>query len=112
MKLWIISTNEVPVEVMGAEAVSPEEADSYLQRARRLVRGKAAQFIGRTVEESTGQVYSAFAVDSGTDKARTIFIADRAATRLVSTLLDDGGKLRRFRVAREETGLGGPAGTA
>ena len=106
MKLWVISTEKVPVEVMGAEAVSPEVADYYLRRAKSLMREKSARFLGRAVEESTGQVYQAFTIEAGEEKARTVFIADQAATRVLSTLLDETGKLRRFNVG---TGLGDPA---
>jgi hypothetical protein len=107
MKLWVIATEEVPVEIVGTESMSNERANDYLTRARRLVQEDAAKFHGRALEETTGQVYQVLTIDGVGDKpARTVFIADPRATRVLGTMFTDVGKLRRFRV-----GLGDGQGT-
>jgi len=108
MKLWVIATEQLPVELLGAEEVTPQAADEYLSRLRRLVREDAAKFNGRVVEDETGQVYESYTVKGhGDAPARSLFVADRRATQLLASLFDQAGKLRRIKI---EKGLGAPPG--
>ena len=99
MKLWVITTEAVPVEVLGAEKVSSERADEYTARLRRLVKNKKATFLGRAMEKSTGQVFQMFNLEGVEGApARTVYVQDRQATRIVSTLISEAGVVRRLSI--------------
>lgn len=107
MKLWVIITEPVPLEILGAEKVPSEQADRYTARLRKLVREGGATFLGRAMEEATGQVFQLFLVEeSGDSPAQTVYVQDRQATRVLSTLLVGEGKVRRLKIE----GLGPGAG--
>ena len=97
MQMWVITTEALPVEVLGAEKVSSDRADEYTARLRRLVREKKATFLGRAMEESTGQVFQMFNLEGvGGAPDRTVYVQDRQATRIVSTLVEGQAKVRRL----------------
>lgn len=99
MQMWVISSEAVPLEVLGAEKVAAEHADKYTARLRRLVRDGGARFLGRAMEEATGQVFQVFRlVEMGGTPARTVYVQDQQATRIVSTLVDEAGKVRHLKI--------------
>ena len=99
--IHIIAAEEVETTILADEEVPSQRQleDVYLGKLRRLVREKRATFAGRAIDEESGAVYQIYQLpQDGDEKPSTVFIEDRPATKVVSTLLDDDGNVRRMRV--------------
>lgn len=102
-KIRIIAATEVEADILAVEDVPSvrDTEDIYLDGLRRLVKGKRATFAGRAVDESTGVAYQIYQLPKdGEEKPSTVLIEDRPATKILTTLLDDAGNVRRLRVRK------------
>lgn len=100
-RIRIIAAGEVETDILAEEEVPSlrQLEDVYLGDLRRLVKDKRATFMGRAVDEASGAVYQIYQLPQDGDEApSTVFIEDRPATKVISTLLDDEGNVRRIQV--------------
>jgi hypothetical protein len=103
-KIRIIAAKELETDILSVEELpaTRDGADFYVENLRRLVRGKQATFAGRAIDEDSGVAYQIFRLPKSDtqEKGATIFIEDRPATKLLSTLVDDEGNVRRCRIRK------------
>ena len=99
MTLWVITTEDIPLDVLGAEDVSEDQAEHYLEQARELARSGEGSYRGRVLEQGSGQVYQVFdLLESNGGGTKTVFIADPGATAVVRSLFDEDGSPRKISI--------------
>ena len=95
----------VDMDILAVEEVPSVKAaeEKYLRKLQRLAKEKRATFQGRAVDEDSGVAYQIFSLpeDHG-EKPGTIFIEDRPATNVISSLLDKEGQMRRIQIRKNE----------
>lgn len=101
-KIRIIATKEIETDVLAVES-SPSELSTekvYLENLRRLAREERATYGGRVVDKESGIVYQIFtAPQTETDEGTTFFVEDRPATKILASLVDAEGRVRRVQIS-------------
>ena len=97
MKLTVIASEELSVEILGVEKVSDKRASEYESSLNRLVKQNGAKYLGRAVEEGGGTVFKMYTLPAMDGQpGRTIHVQDYWATSVVKSLVDKQGNLRRL----------------
>jgi len=100
-KIRVIAAKELETDIVAVET-SPSEITTekvYLDNLRRLARGEHATFGGRAVDKESGVVYQIFtAPKTETEEGMTFFVEDRPATKILASLVDAEGQVRRIQV--------------
>lgn len=102
-RIRVIAAKEIETDILAAET-SPSELTTekvYLEQLRHLVRGEHATFGGRAVDKESGVVYQIFtAPQTKTEEGTTFFIEDRPATKILASLVDAEGQVRRMQILK------------
>jgi len=102
-RIRIIAAREMETDILSVES-SPSELTTekvYLEKLRRLVREEQATFGGRAVDKDSGVVYQVFTTpQAGSEEGMTFLVEDRPATKILESLVDAEGNVRRVEILR------------
>ena len=102
-RIRVIAAKEIETDILAVES-SPSELSTekvYLENLRRLAREEHAIFGGRGVDKESGVVYQIFtAPQTKHGEGMTFFVEDRPATKILASLVDAEGQVRRVQILK------------
>ena len=88
-KLEVIISDQPPSTIVGQEFITKTGRKQFDRDIQKLVKGEAADFLGRAWNEKNGAVYQIFTIQD-----KRVLVEDPDATEVLRSMFDTDGRLR------------------
>ena len=88
-KIEVIISDQPASNLVGQEFITKTKRKQFDRDIQKLVKGEAADFLGRAWSEKNGAAYQIFTVQD-----QQVLVEDPDATEIMKSMFDEGGQLR------------------